>query len=147
MDWIRKYIIFLPVAAFVGYLAFVIIWSLIQSTEQISLTYNNIPFPTNKKTYKAGEKLYINVDLCANRDTIYTVVTRATNKNGTDVYILDTFQAFARKGCMSYNAYPRKLPDNIKTGTYRIDNISVVAGKFKTYNIESYSQDFKVEGR
>ena len=107
------------------------------------IEFYNLPFPTDKKEYRAGDNIILTADYCRYTTVSYTLNMRFVD--GIAFSVPETHRVGALPGCRVINFQIVTVPDNLPPGTYYLEGKNEYQVNFLANRlVEWTSQEFEV---
>jgi len=103
------------------------------------IVFNNIPFPVNKETYKAGDLIIATVDYCKYTDVGYTKYSSFVD--GIMFAIPEEHKGGSPPGCRTVNTVSTAIPENLPPGVYYLQGRSEYRVNFLATRIVDWSTE------
>jgi hypothetical protein len=126
-------------------LAFILIaWFILTITESSPLVYTNVPFPVVTENITQGSEFHMIIGRCATKEIPYVFTHSIINNDTKEVRHLPGATITTIAGCSEVGSVPIKVPIDLEPGNYYSRFLVVVEGRFRTFNLEVYSEVFEV---
>lgn len=118
-------------------------------TEENPITYPDAPWKTNKEVFLPGESLTFQFIRCASHRSFVSFTQRLVRVDKgkenlqPDIFISGA-SVFTEAGCNEVVSLPKKIPENIAPGIYRLVLHIQVSGKMRNHDMVESTQDFQI---
>jgi len=117
--------------------------------EKSPVTYLNIPFPVSEdRDYKTGDSIQFLVERCVSYPVKYTVtrvlVNDDLNAEVSVSYLPSTDVNAGEAGCISALGIPIIVEETLPRGSWHVDHVIFVSGKFREHRLEADSTSFNI---
>lgn len=108
------------------------------------ITYANGTFDIDKPVYKRGEKVYLDINLCADYQVEYGVVHFFKEVDREIYSPLPRIDLVTQKGCYHVTAQGKQIPEDLELGRYIIISNIHIPGFFQQHVITKHTKPFEV---
>ena len=98
--------------------------------EEPPIWYNNLPFTVKPDPVKRGETFRFNIDRCAKYTVDYSWTEHYEHSETKKQTWQQGSSATAQKGCQTVNSVPKRVPEDLEPGNYRLIFHIKVKGRF-----------------